>query len=33
LGVSFWQYLQDRIRKTHEILSLPDLVRQAAQEA
>jgi hypothetical protein len=33
LSVSFWQYLQDRIRKTHEILSLPDLLRQAAQEA
>jgi hypothetical protein len=33
LGVSFWQYLQDRIRGAHEILSLPDLVRQAAQEA
>jgi hypothetical protein len=32
LGVSFWQYLQDRIRGVHEILSLPDLVRQAAQE-
>lgn len=32
LRVSFWQYLQDRIRGVHEILSLPDLVRQAAQE-
>jgi hypothetical protein len=32
LGVSFWQYLQDRIRGVHEILSLPDLMRQAAQE-
>jgi hypothetical protein len=32
LGVSFWQYLQDRIRGLHEILLLPDLVRQAAQE-
>jgi len=32
LGVSFWQYLQDRIRGVHDILSLPDLVRQAAQE-
>ena len=32
LGVSFWQYLQDRIRGVHEILSLPDLIRQAAQE-
>jgi hypothetical protein len=33
LGVSFWQYLQDRIRGLHHILSLPDLMRQAAQEA
>jgi len=33
LGVSFWQYLQDRIRRTHEILALPDLMRQAAQQA
>ena len=33
LGVSFWRYLQDRIRRAHEILPLPDLVRQAAQEA
>jgi hypothetical protein len=32
LGVSFWQYLQDRIRGAHEILALPDLMRQAAQE-
>ncbi len=32
LGVSFWRYLQDRIRGLHEILALPDLMRQAAQE-
>ena len=32
LGVSFWRYLQDRIRRMHEILALPDLMRQAAQE-
>jgi hypothetical protein len=32
LGVSFWRYLQDRIRGVHEILALPDLMRQAAQE-
>jgi hypothetical protein len=32
LGVSFWRYLQDRIRGAHEILALPDLMRQAAQE-
>jgi hypothetical protein len=33
LGVSFWRYLQDRIHGLHDILSLPDLIRQAAQEA
>jgi len=32
LGVSFWRYLQDRIHGRHEVLPLPDLVRQAAQE-
>jgi len=33
LGVSFWQYLQDRIRGVHVILALPDLMRrQAVQE-
>ena len=32
LGVSFRQYLQDRIRGLREILALPDLMRQAAQE-
>jgi len=32
LGVSFRRYLQDRIRRLHEILALPDLIRQAAQE-
>jgi hypothetical protein len=32
LGVSFWRYLQDRIRGAHEILALPDLMRQVAQE-
>ncbi len=32
LGVSFWQYLQDRIRGVHAILDLPNLMRQAAQE-
>jgi hypothetical protein len=31
-GVSFRQYLQDRIRGLHEILSLPELMRQAARE-
>lgn len=32
LGVSFWRYLQDRIRGMHEVLSLPELMRQAAKE-
>jgi hypothetical protein len=32
LGVSFWRYLQDRIRGAHEVLALPELMRQAAQE-
>jgi hypothetical protein len=32
LGVSFWRYLQDRIRGRNDILALPDLIRQAVQE-
>jgi len=32
LGVSFWRYLQDRICGNHEVLPLPELMRQAAQE-
>lgn len=32
LGVSFWRYLQDRIRRAREISALPDLLRLAAQE-
>jgi Transposase IS66 family len=32
LGVSFWRYIQDRIRGAHEILTLPELMRQAARE-
>jgi len=32
LGVSFRRYLQDRIRGLHEILPLPDVVRQAAHQ-
>ncbi len=32
LRVSFWRYLQDRIRGMHEILALPDLIRQAIHE-
>ena len=32
LGVSFWRYIQDRIRGANAILPLPDLMRQAAQE-
>ena len=32
LGVSFWRYLQDRMRGVHAILALPDLMRRAAPE-
>ncbi len=32
LGVSFWRYLQDRIRGVHDIVSLPDLMRQAVRQ-
>ena len=32
LGVSFWRYLQNRIRGLHEILALPELMRHAIQE-
>ncbi len=32
LGVSFWRYLQDRIRGVHEVLALPELMRQAARD-
>ncbi len=32
LGVSFWRYLQDRMRGAREVLSLPELMRQAAYE-
>jgi hypothetical protein len=31
LGVSFWRYLQDRIRGVRAILALPELMRQAAR--
>jgi hypothetical protein len=31
LGVSFWRYLQDRIRGAHEVLALPELMQQATQ--
>jgi hypothetical protein len=30
LGVSFWRYLQDRIRGARQIRALPELMRQAA---
>jgi hypothetical protein len=30
--VIIWRYLQDRIRGTHEVLSLPERMRQVAQE-
>jgi hypothetical protein len=32
LGISFWQYLRDRIRGVHEVLALPELMRQVAQQ-
>jgi hypothetical protein len=32
LGVSFWRYLQDRIRGVQELLALPELLRQAARD-
>jgi hypothetical protein len=32
LGVSFWRYLQDRICGAREVLTLPELMRQAAQQ-
>ena len=31
LGISFWQYLQDRIGQKHDIAPLPELIRTAAQ--
>lgn len=31
LSVSFWRYLQDRIRGGHKVLALPELMRQAAR--
>ena len=30
LGVSFWQYLQDRVENTGQITRLSDLIRQRA---
>jgi hypothetical protein len=32
LGVSFWRYLQDRIRGADAIFALPELMRQASAE-
>jgi hypothetical protein len=32
LGVSFWQYLQDRIQGLHQILPLPELIRRRAAQ-
>jgi uncharacterized coiled-coil protein SlyX len=32
LGVSFWQFLQDRLTGTHAIPPLPDLIRTAAAQ-
>jgi hypothetical protein len=31
LGISFWQYLQDRISQQHDIPPLPELIRATAQ--
>lgn len=31
LGISFWNYLQDRLAQKNEILALPSLIRAAAQ--
>jgi hypothetical protein len=31
LGLSFWQYLQDRVSQTNAIPPLPSLIRAAAQ--
>lgn len=33
LGVTFWQYLRDRIRNLHEVPPLAELIRQAAAAA
>jgi len=33
LGISFWQYLKDRISGSHTIQPLPELIRQRAEEA
>jgi hypothetical protein len=33
LGISFWDYLQDRLSQTHRIPPLPDIVRQRALAA
>ena len=33
LGVTFWRYLRDRIRRLNEIPSLGDLIRRRAAEA
>ncbi len=33
LGMSFWQYLQDRLTLKNNILPLPELMRNAAQNA
>ena len=30
-GISFWQYVKDRVAKANEIMPLPDVIRQAAQ--
>jgi hypothetical protein len=32
LGVSFWQFIQDRLSGSHKILSLPEIIRARAEE-
>jgi len=33
LGISFWQYLQDRVEKINAIPALPELIRQQASQS
>jgi len=33
LGISFWQYVQDRLRRRDQIARLADTIRQRAAEA
>jgi len=31
-GISFWEYLKDRVSRVNELLPLPDVIRRAASE-